>query len=115
LLEAANSFRPGSNVVAFELHESMLYSEKRGFGLQLDASIQSFAVGPVFITGGPWDLTVAEGATATFSVNQAGGIIFRWRQENSAIPGATNATLVIPAVPLSPRGRQQCCLRLELY
>jgi hypothetical protein len=101
---AENFIRPGSNVLAFELHQSMEVDVDKGLGLQLDASIQSFAVGPVFITGGPWDLTVAEGAPTTFSVNQAGGTVFRWQQELSAIPGATNATLVIPAVPLSLHG-----------
>ncbi len=99
-----NNVRPGSNVLAFELHQSMEVDVDKGFALQVDASVQSFAIGPVFVTGGPWDLTVAEGATATFSVNQAGGTIFRWQQELSPISGATNATLVIPAAPLGLNG-----------
>ena len=96
-------------MLAFELHQNSWtdFSDaaiNEAFGVQLEASVQSFLIGPVVITGGPQDVTVVEGGTATFSVMQAGGATFRCQQNSNDISGATNATHVIPSVSMSLDG-----------
>ena len=88
----APSLRQGANVLAFELHQSEMISVDKFFGLQVDASVQSFATGPVVITGHPSDATAVEGSTATFTVVQAGATAFQWQSNNVNIAGATNPT-----------------------
>ena len=94
----ASGLRSGSNVLAVELHQFVNVSTTKAMGVQLDAAVQSFNVGPVVITGCPQDLTVGEGSNATFTVVQAGGTIFQWQQNNVNIPGATNSSYTISPV-----------------
>jgi hypothetical protein len=101
----ATALRHGANVLAFELHTFVPLDIDKVFGVQLDASVQSFAIGPVVITSGPQDVTVVEGSTATFSVVQAGGATFQWQNNSNNIVGATNDTYSIPNVPISMNGR----------
>ena len=98
------SFRQGSNVVAVELHQRVAIDIDKVFGLQIDAAVQSFVVGPVVITGGAEDLTVVEGSSATFTVVQAGGQTFQWQSNNVNIAGATNASYTIPIVRTNMHG-----------
>jgi hypothetical protein len=102
---SAASLRSGANVLAFELHTFVPLDIDKNFGVQLDASVQSFAIGPVVITSGPQDVTVVEGSTATFKVVQAGGASFQWQSNSVNIAGATNDTYSIPNVPLNFNGR----------
>jgi hypothetical protein len=96
--------RFGTNMFAAELHQPQGADIDKVFGVQLDATVQSFVVGPVIITGGPRDIVVPEGQPATFSVVQAGGSIFQWQTNNINIPGATNATYTIPFVTQTMNG-----------
>ncbi len=101
--------RQGSNVIAVELHQVQSVDQDKVFGLQLDASIQSYAIGPIAITGGPDDQRVVEGAPATFKVVQAGGATFQWQQTNNIngwtnIVGATNDSYRIASASLSMNG-----------
>jgi hypothetical protein len=99
------TLRQGANILAAELHQRVTIDVDKAFGAQLDASVQSFAIGPVVITGGPQDITVVEGSTANFSVVQAGGATFQWQNNSNNIVGATNDTYSIQNVPLSMDGR----------
>jgi hypothetical protein len=103
---AAAAILPGSNVLAAELHQPQSADADKIFGAQLDASVQSFIVGPVVITGGPRDVTVSEGQPATFSVEQVAGSIFQWQTNGNNVTGATNATYTIPFATLSMNGVQ---------
>ncbi|MDR3456038.1 MAG: immunoglobulin domain-containing protein [Verrucomicrobiae bacterium] len=63
------------------------------------------ATGPV-ITFQPTNLTVVAGSTATFSVTATGTapLAYQWSLNNTNLPGATNATLLVPNVQLSQNG-----------
>ena len=100
------SLRQGSNVLAVELHTSVGASVDKYFGVQLNASVQSFSTGAVVITGGPDNLTVLENSSATFCVIQSGGATFQWQRTNNVngwtnIPGATNQCYTIAATPIT--------------
>jgi hypothetical protein len=103
----ANGIIAGSNVVAVELHQVQNVDVDKAFGMQLDASVQSFVVGPVVIVRAPADVTVPEGASATFDVIQVGGARFQWYSNaapSTPIANATNSTYTIPAVTLGMNG-----------
>ncbi len=98
------SYRIGSNVLAAELHQLQAADIDKAFGLQLDAKVESFVVGPVVITSGPTDQTIIEGQPATFTVRQVGGTTFQWQSNNVSIAGATNGTYTIPSVTTNMQG-----------
>jgi hypothetical protein len=100
-----NSFRLGANMLAVELHQNVTIDVDKIFGLQLDAAVQSFVVGPVAITAGPQDITVVEGQSATFTVVQAGGLTFQWQTNSVNVAGATNDSYTVPLVTLAMNGR----------
>lgn len=100
------AFRSGTNVLAVELHQVQGVDTDKAFAAQLDARVESFAVGPVIITSGPRDLTVFEGQPATFEVVQAGGLNFQWQSNSVPIVGATNASYTIPRVSTNMHGSQ---------
>lgn len=54
----------------------------------------------------PQDQIVAQGFSASFSVNAVGAptLNYQWRKDTVAIPGATNSTYTIPAAALSDSG-----------
>lgn len=62
-------------------------------------------VAPVIVTA-PADATVKQGAAATLSVTAGGRRPFRyeWRRNGTPIPGATAATLTLPAARLDEAG-----------
>ena len=64
-------------------------------------------VGPT-ISGQPTDLTVADNTDATFNVFASGTepLSYQWYKDGVEIPGATDATLTMPSVPLSDNGSQ---------
>ncbi|HWN96583.1 MAG TPA: immunoglobulin domain-containing protein, partial [Methylomirabilota bacterium] len=100
------SARQGSNILAAELHQDQAPDIDKVFGIQIDASVQSFVVGPVIIAAGPSDLVVVEGQSATFEVVQAGGLRFLWQSNSITIAGATNSFYTIPTVTSGMNGRQ---------
>ncbi len=102
----APSFRSGGNLIAVELHQTQIDDAFKIFGLQLDAKVESYAVGPVIIASGPTDQTVIEGQPATFHVAQAGGTTFQWQSNNVNIAGATNASYNIASVNTNMDGAQ---------
>jgi autotransporter-associated beta strand protein/YVTN family beta-propeller protein len=58
------------------------------------------------ITGQPANLTVGAGATATFNVTASGTgpLNYQWRFNGANIPGATNATLLVPSATAANQG-----------
>lgn len=67
----------------------------------------ALATGSVLLTGGPLDLHVNEGDTATFSVPEIHGegpFSFQWRFNGASIPGATTPTLSLASVQLAAAG-----------
>lgn len=98
------SYKQGDNVLAVELHQNQIVDVDKFFGAQLDAKVDSFAVGPVVITSGPSDRTVTEGQSVTFDVTQVGGTRYQWQSNSVAIPGATNSTYTIPFVTTNMHG-----------
>jgi len=69
-------------------------------------SVRAAAVGPT-ITRQPLSQTVNNGANVTLEVEAAGtGLLrFQWTKDGNALPGATNATLPLPAVQLADSAR----------
>lgn len=69
-------------------------------------------VDPPTITAQPADLTVPEGSPATLTVAAtapAGGALsYQWRLRNAPVPGATAATLRIPAAAVADQGSYSC-------
>lgn len=94
----SSTLRSGANVLAIELHQTASGDVDKVFGAQLDASVQSYIVGPVVIASGPADVTVTEGQSATFNVVQVGGATFQWQQNSNNVAGATNSTYSIANV-----------------
>ncbi len=58
------------------------------------------------ISAAPAAREALEGRAATFSVGVAGGpsLAYQWYREDAALPGATAATLTLPAVTLADQG-----------
>jgi hypothetical protein len=100
------SYRDGTNVLAFELHQPQPIDPDKAFAAQIDAKVESFTVGPVVIASGPTDQTVIEGQPATFQVMQVGGATFQWQSNNLNIASATNGTYTIPVVTTNMQGSQ---------
>lgn len=100
------ALRSGSNVLAVELHQVQNVDTDKAFAAQLDARVESFAVGPVIITGGPSDVTVFEGQPATFEVVQVGGLRFQWQSNTVPVLGATNSFFTIARVTSNMHGSQ---------
>jgi outer membrane protein assembly factor BamB len=69
-------------------------------------SVRAATVGPT-ISGQPASQTVNNGANVTLQVEASGtGLLrFQWRKDGAALPRATNATLVLPAVGLADSAR----------
>ena len=61
---------------------------------------------PPFITSQPQSRVITNGTTATLSVAATGAapIRFQWRRNGSELPGATNATLVLPNAQTADAG-----------
>jgi hypothetical protein len=96
--------RLGSNVVAAELHTRNSVDIDKYFGIELDAVVQSFAVGPVFITKQPENATVFEGSSNTFKPTIVGGLTFQWQQNGTNLVGETNPALTLVNIPLTYNG-----------
>lgn len=66
----------------------------------------TFSTPPATITQHPTNLTVFEGANASFSVTTTGGgpITYQWTFNNVAIPGATASNLTLTAVTTNQGG-----------
>lgn len=64
------------------------------------------SIAPVSITSQPEDISVLEGATATFSVSATGGgfISYQWRKDGSAIQGANSSSLLLSNLQLDDGG-----------
>ncbi len=58
------------------------------------------------ITAGPQSLTRAAGQAASFSVSASGSapLTFQWQRDGADLPGATGATLSLPAVTMADDG-----------
>jgi len=64
---------------------------------------------PPVITQQPASLIVTQGQTASFSVGVTGvPLNYQWKANNSAIPGATNATLTFASTVLANIGSYTC-------
>ena len=109
---SALSFRTGSNLFAVELHQVLPADEDKAFAAELIARVESFVLGPLFVTSGPDDITIVEGAAAEFTPVTVGVENFQWQSGSSFaagatnIPGATNPVYRIEHAPLSFDGLQ---------
>lgn len=94
---------PGTNVLAVEIHQNSGGSSDISFDFELTGS-QSF-IAP-YITTQPTAQTVAEGSTASFSVNASGTtpLRYQWRFNGTNVPGATNAALTFLSAQLADSG-----------
>ncbi len=83
--------------------------------LSIDEVARNFRVGPIgeppapvapVIVSQPTPITVTEGHDATFQVAATGTPRpeFQWRRNATVIPGATDSTLILPAVSLADDG-----------
>ncbi|HUR56821.1 MAG TPA: immunoglobulin domain-containing protein [Opitutaceae bacterium] len=75
------------------------------------------AAAPPVITVSPRDRMVVEGASTTFTValdNPDTGTTFQWRRNGTLIPGATAASLTLPAVSTADAGQYTCEVRNAL-
>ncbi len=90
-----------------EGHYTLTVTNPGGTATTRDAQL-TVTVTPVTITdaGKPADLTVFEGAAATFEVVVAGSppITFQWLKDGFPITGATAATYTLPAVTTADAG-----------
>jgi len=102
--------QPGPNLFAAELHQWAASDPDKYFALELTAHAESLLTPPLLVLGGPADLTVTEGAPAEMRVTAIAASQFQWQVNGADLFGATNAVLVIPAVPLAFDGAQVRCL-----
>lgn len=70
-----------------------------------------YGLAPPIISQQPANLTVVEGAPATFSVRlqRMLGATFQWKRSGTNIPAATNATLTLPEVSLADNNSSFFC------
>jgi hypothetical protein len=94
----------GDNVLAISLHQAVRTDVDRALGIELNARVESFLVGPALVIGQPQDITVEEGQTATFSVASAGASRFQWQSNGVAVAGATNSSYTTPRVTTNMSG-----------
>ncbi|HMJ91041.1 MAG TPA: immunoglobulin domain-containing protein [Candidatus Acidoferrum sp.] len=94
----------GENVLAVSVHQAQYIDVDRTFGVELKARAQSYVAGPVLLAGGPLDVTVVEGQTATFSVASVGAFKFRWQSNTVAIASATNSSYTTPPATIGMNG-----------
>ncbi len=98
------ALRVGDNIMQVELHTANNNDIDAYFGMQLVARMGSLVGTPLMLASSPRNVTVIEGQPVTFSFSAVGAQYCRWFQNGVAIPGASNATYTIPAVPLSYNG-----------
>ena len=93
----------GVNVLAVEIHQVLPTSSDISFDLEL-TGIQSFFA-PV-ITTQPVTQSAPVGSDVTFSVGASGTppLTYQWRLNDTNLPGANSAMLVLPNVQLSQGG-----------
>ncbi len=77
-------------------------------GLKITATLDLTSTNtvPPTITAQPENQTVLEGSNVTFSVTATGSVplMYQWRSDGSAIPNATNSTLLLTNVQLGQSG-----------
>jgi hypothetical protein len=97
-----NSLRPGTNLLAVEVHQSNPTSSDIVFGSALWLGAQR----PAAITNPPASRAVRPGEGASLSVGADGSppLSFQWRRNGVALPGATGPVLVIPSVSANDLG-----------
>ena len=93
----------GVNVLAVEIHQVLPTSSDISFDLEL-TGIQSFFA-PV-ITTQPVTQSAPVGSDVTFSVGASGTppLTYQWRLNDTNLPGANSATLILPNVQLAQGG-----------
>lgn len=93
----ATNLVAGENWIAAVVLQNGAASSDMLFALELVAIVTNYPSGPPVILAPPASQTVAENASATFSVQADGALplAFQWHQNGTAIPGATNAFLQI--------------------
>ena len=99
ILTNLNALRPGSNLVAVEVHQAASTSSDIMWGMKL------LAIPHLVITNQPQSQTVTEGNPATLSVGVSGGPPFyRWQKDGVNIANATNSSYILPAAQLANSG-----------
>jgi Immunoglobulin domain/Bacterial TSP3 repeat len=95
---ALSGLRPGTNVLAAEIHQSSLSSSDSAFDLRL--TLLGYNLGPA-LSNQPTNATVAAGGTATFAVNATGSapLNYRWYFNNHLQSASTNSWTVTNAQP----------------
>ena len=97
-----NSLVPGTNLLAVEVHQSAMSSLDIVFGCALSLGAQR----RVTITNQPPSRAVPAGTNVSLSVgvDGSGPLSFQWRHNGADIPGATNASLDLPAITVNDLG-----------
>ncbi len=103
-LLAPNTLRPGTNLIAAEVHQSSLSSSDLAFDLRL--TLLGRVVGPA-ITVQPQSQSVTEGANVNFVVSAVGDapLTYQWRKGGAALNGRTTATLSLSGITLGDAGQ----------
>ena len=89
--------RPGTNLLAVELHEFTENDLQKFFAAELVARAESLLVGPLRVLGGPAETTVLENQPATFRVSTVAASGFQWQVNGGNVFGATNSAFTFPA------------------
>lgn len=101
---SASLLVPGTNILAFEVHQQATNSSDLSFAAELRmAPLTLF--GPA-ITLQPASRTNLPGETATFSVNASGTapLQYQWLFNDALLPGQTNATLILSGLTPAQAG-----------
>ncbi len=95
--------KPGTNVMAVEIHQNDAGSSDISFDLEL---VGGGAINAPLILAQPQTLTVLAGQSAAFSVTADSAVpdSFQWLHDGQPIPGATNADLLLPDVRAEDAG-----------
>jgi hypothetical protein len=100
-----NLLRPGTNIVAAEVHQSSASSSDIVFGLALSATVLVPNTLPE-ITGQPADQSVPPGTQVTLRVAGVGipGPTYQWRFNGTNMAGRTSSILLLNNVQLANAG-----------
>ncbi|MCF8297349.1 MAG: immunoglobulin domain-containing protein [Saprospiraceae bacterium] len=99
-----------ANANGLSLPHNDLADNLRIIGDTIDIGAYESQLSLRFITLQPTAQTVCEGTLGNFSVSASITANYQWQKNGNDIPGATNSTLVIPAVALSDSGNYACII-----
>lgn len=92
-----DALRPGTNVIAVELHQKQTNDPQKVFGMRLRAQAESRVGGPITVWSELNQLTVKERDPVMLMATAMGAEFFQWRVNEVDVPSATSPLFAFSA------------------